>query len=183
MTFRGKKMNEIEKVPANDKNFVGIGKIIFDKDAEWNIPHLHFMVDRTNTGNYEATLLEFGLVSWSEKKDEAIKSLIIQTHTHIFNIMEKAGFIEFINEVDSHLMDDYWRQYRKIEFTLAKDGRDLSHEIDRHVVQAIKEMLSEETKNILLEIAKHNAEKLKSEVDRLYKLNPNITYNEIKAAA
>ncbi|MCL2805693.1 MAG: hypothetical protein FWD26_07135 [Treponema sp.] len=176
-------MTEIERVPANDKNFVGIGKIVFDKDAEWNIPHLHFMVDKTNAGNYEATLLEFGLISWAEKRDEAIKSLIIQTHSYIFNIMEKTGFDEFIKEVDSYLMDDYWRQYRKIEFTLAKDGRDLSHEIDRHIVQAIKEMLSEETKNILLEIAKHNAEKLKSEVDRLYKLNPHITYNEIKAAA
>jgi len=176
-------MAEIERVPANDKDFVGIGKIVFDKDAEWNIPHLHFMVDKTSDGNYEATLLEFGLVSWSEKKDEAIKSLIVQTHSYIFNIMEKNGFDEFINEVDSHLMDDYWRQYRKNEFTLAKYGKDLSHEIDRHIVQAIKEMLSEETKNILLEIAKHNAEKLKSEVDKMYKLNPHITYNEIRDAA
>jgi hypothetical protein len=55
--------NESTSVPVDNKNFVGIGKLIFDSDAEWNIPILHFMVDKTASGNYEATLLEFGLVS------------------------------------------------------------------------------------------------------------------------
>jgi len=62
----------------------------FDSNAEWNIPHIHFMVDKTDSGNYEATLLEFGLVSWSESL-----------------------------EVDDQVMDGYWRYYRKIEFSLA----------------------------------------------------------------
>jgi len=141
------------------------------------------MVDRTTSGNYEATLLEFGFVSWAENKNEVIKSLVLQTQTYILNVMEKSGFDEFIREVDSNLMDSYWKYYRKIEFTLAKSGRDLSHEMDRHIVQAIIEMVSEETKNLIEKIAKDNVERLKSEIDRIYKLNPSITYNEIKAAA
>jgi hypothetical protein len=171
-------------VPADDKDFVGIGKMVFEKNADWNIPHLHFMLDKTASGNFEATLIEFGLVSWSEKKEEAIKSLILQTHSYILHVMEKTGFDEFINVVDAHTMDDYWRHYRKMEFTLARSGKDLSHEMDRHLVQAIKEMLSEETKNLLREIAKENTEKLLSEMNKLYTLNNiSVTYNELKEAA
>ena len=107
-------------IDVSSKNFIGIGKMVFEKNAEWNIPHLHFMVDSTDSGNYEATLLEFGLVSWSEKQDEVIKSLAKQTHSHILSVMEKEGFDEFICEVDDHVMDGYWRQYRKFEFIMAR---------------------------------------------------------------
>ena len=58
--------NESTSVSVSNKNFVGIGKMIFESSAEWKIPHLHFMVDKTASGNYEATLLEFALVSWSK---------------------------------------------------------------------------------------------------------------------
>jgi hypothetical protein len=115
-------------VPVDNKNFVGIGKMTFDSNAEWNIPHLHFMVDKTTSGNYEATLLEFSLVSWSESLNDAIKSLVKQTHAHILSVIERAGFDQFIREVDDQVMDGYWRNYRKIEFSLARDGRDLSQE-------------------------------------------------------
>jgi len=125
-------------VPVDSKNFVGIGKMTFDSNAEWNIPHLHFMVDKTASGNYEATLLEFGLVSWSESLNDAIKSLVRQTHTHILSVIERAGFEQFIREVDDQVMDGYWRNYRKIEFSLARDGRDLSHEMDSRFVRVIK---------------------------------------------
>jgi hypothetical protein len=120
--------NESEFVNIDDKNFVGIGKIVFDSNAEWNIPHLHFMVDKTPSGNYEATVLEFALVSWSEDLNDSIKSLVKQTHSHILSVMERTGFDEFIREVDDHVMDDYWKQYRKIDFMLAQNGMDLSHE-------------------------------------------------------
>jgi hypothetical protein len=106
----------------------GIGKMVFKTKAEWNIPHLHFMADKTIAGNFEAALLEFGLVSWSETKDEAIKSLVKQTYSHILAVIERSGFDQFIREVDDQVMDGYWRHYRKIEFYLARDGKDLSHE-------------------------------------------------------
>jgi len=171
-------------VPVSNKNFVGIGKMAFEKNKEWNIPHLHFMVDKTSSGNYEATLLEFGLISWSESEETAIKSLIRQTHSHILMVIEKSGFDGLIKGVDEHVMDDYWREYRKIEFTMARSGNDLSNNMDKQIIQAIKEMLSEDTKNIIKEIAKDSAEKLVAIIDKIYTLNTsNITYNEIKAAA
>ncbi|MDR2493953.1 MAG: hypothetical protein LBD24_01900 [Spirochaetaceae bacterium] len=55
-------------------------------------------------------------------------------------------------------MDDYWRHYRKIEFSLAWRGRDLSHEMDSKLMRAIKNMLSEETMEIIRKTAKNNAE-------------------------
>jgi len=178
------KSNETLFAPVHDKDFIGIGKMTFEKTAEWNIPNLHFMVDKTASGNFEATLLEFGLVSWSEKKDDAIKDLAKQTHSYILSVMEKTGFDEFITKVDNHVMDDYWKHYRKIEFTLARSGRDLSHKMDKHIIHAIKEMLSEETKNIIRDIAKVNADKLVTIIDKIYSLTPaTFTYNEVKAAA
>jgi len=175
---------ETSFVPVNQKNFIGIGKVGFETNKEWNIPNLHFMVDKTASGNFEATLLEFGLISWSETEESAIKSLVRQAHSHILTVTEKSGFDELIKSVDDHVMDDYWRLYRKIEFSLARNGKDLSHKLDNQIVQAIKEMLSEETKNTIREIAKDDAEKLVAIIDKIYTLNPStFTYNEIKEAA
>jgi len=178
------KDNNAVFIPIDQKNFVGIGKVVFDFNKEWNIPNLHFMVDHTSSGNYEATLLEFGLVSWSETEQESIKNLIMQTHNYILTLMEKNNFDEFIRNVNDHVMDDYWRHYRKIEFTLARSGSDLSHNFDNQIVQAIKEMLSEEAKNIIREIAKDSAENLVSIFDKIFTLTPStFTYKEIKEAA
>ncbi|MDR0503587.1 MAG: hypothetical protein LBH16_09750 [Treponema sp.] len=184
VTENSKIENELLYVPVERKNFVGIGKMVFEKNKEWNIPHLHFMVDETVSGNFEATLLEFGLVSWSETEEAVIKSLVRQTHVHILMVMDKSGFDGLIKNVDDHVMDDYWRHYRKIEFTMARSGKDLSHKLDNQIVRAIKEMLSEDTKNIIREIAMDNAEKLVAIIDKIYTLTPySFTYNEIKDAA
>ena len=176
--------NETSFVPVDQKNFVGIGKMGFESNKEWNIPNLHFMIDETTSGNYEATLLEFGLISWSETKEAVIKSLARQTHSHILAVIDKNGFDGLIKAVDDHVMDDFWRSYRKIEFSLARNGRDLSHNLDSQIVQAIKEMLSEETKKTIREIANVNAEKIVEVFDKIYSLNlSTFTYNEIMEAA
>ena len=169
-------------VPVDNKKFVGIGKMIFDSNAEWNIPHLHFMVDKTASGNYEATLLEFGLVSWSEGLDDAIRSLVIQTHSHILATLVKNGFDQFIDEVDTQVMDEYWKHYRKIDFCLASIGKDLSHQMDNQSMREMKAILSEERKNFLLEIARDNAENIVNELDKMLLLS-GFAFEEIKDAA
>ena len=179
-----KEVDELGFVNVDNKNFVGIGKMVFDSNAEWNIPHLHFMVDKTSSGNYEATLLEFGLVSWSEDVNGSIKSLVKQTHSHILSVVERTGFDEFIREVNDHVMDDYWRQYRKIDFMLARNGMDLSHEMDNRFMRAIRAMISEETKNSIRRIASDNAEQIVDVIDKILSLTPStLTFNEVKAAA
>ena len=169
-------------VDVTDKNFVGIGKMIFDSNAEWSIPHLHFMVDKTSSGNYEATLLEFGLVSWSETLDNAIRSLVKQTHSHILSGLDKKGIDQFIDEVDNHVMDGYWKQYRKIDFSLAKFGKDLSHQTNSGSVKEMKAIISEERMNFLLKLAKDNAENIFDEYERIPSLS-GYAFEEIKDAA
>lgn len=179
-----KKIENTEFVDVSDKNFVGIGKLVFHSNEEWNVPHLHFMVDETNDGNFEATLLEFGLVSWAENKNDSIMSLVKQTHAHILSVMERDNFDEFFQEVDGHVMDDYWRCYRKIDFMLAKEGRDLSHEMDSKFLRAIKAVIEEETINSIKKIADINAEKLINEYKKRILLSPfTLTFNELKVAA
>jgi len=57
-------------------------------------------------------------------------------------------------------MEDYWREYRKIEANLSRSKEDLSHNLDRHWVTAIKETMDENFKEIIYEIAKQDAENL-----------------------
>ena len=174
--------DELQSVPVDEKDFVGVGKMTFESNAEWNIPHLHFMVDKTASGNYESTLLEFCLVSWSENLNDSIKSLVRQTYSHILSVMERAGFEQFVKEADNHVRDGYWRHYRKIGFSLARNGMDLSHYIDSQFVRALKIMISEETKNLILKIARDNVEKFGDEYEKIPSLL-SFNYRKIKAAA
>ncbi|MDR0475350.1 MAG: hypothetical protein LBH43_16970 [Treponema sp.] len=178
--------NESMSVPVDNKNFIGIGKIIFDSNAEWNIPILHFMVDKTVSGNYEATLLEFGLVSWSESLNDAIRCLVKQTHSHIFSVLLRTGFEQLINEVDSHVMDGYWKHYRKIDFSLARIGKDLSHQINNESTKEMKAIISEERKNFLLDLSRDSAENIAenivNELDKIPSLS-GFVFEELMDAA
>jgi len=144
----------------NGKNFVAIGKMFIDSpDTEWNIPHLHFIVNKTPSGQYEATNIELFLDSCGSTLEDAVAELSGLTIHHITTVMEKGcGYKEFIECVDTEAMDDYWRAYRVIEFTLAEKGRDLSHEITKRINAAIKSRLAEEIKQQIIEMGKQIAE-------------------------
>jgi len=174
--------NNGASVSVDNKNFVGIGKMIFESNAEWNIPHLHFMIDKTGSGNYEATLLEFGLVSWSENLEDAKRSLVKQTHSHILSVLDKYGFNQFINEIDNHVMDGYWRHYRKIDFSLASIGKNLSHQMNSLTMREMKAIISVETKLFLKKIAEDNADLILNEWDKIPSLT-GFTFEEIKDVA
>jgi hypothetical protein len=160
---------ENSPVSVEAKNFVGIGKMRFNTPkAKWNIPHLHFLVDLVEPGRYEATVLEFGLVSGGKKQEEAIERLAAQIYYYIFSVMENGdNYSEFIESVDSHVMDDYWRRYRTIEFSLARDGNDLSNNIDEEIKRAVKSIISEKTDAVLDGIAKNNATEHINEAKRM----------------
>ena len=63
--------------------------------------------------------------------DDAIRSLIKQTHSHIHSVFVRKGFEQLIDDVDIHAMDGYWKYYRRIDFTLARVGKNLSHKAER----------------------------------------------------
>jgi uncharacterized FlaG/YvyC family protein len=156
-------------VSVEDKHFVGVGKMIFNTpNTAWNIPHLHFLVDKAAGDRYEATLLEFGLVSAGEGQEEAIERLARQTHLYISTVMqEDENYSQFINNVNDHVMDDYWRKYRAIEFALAQTGGGLSHAIDKELEMAVKKIINEKTSALIDEIARNSAEEVVREAKRM----------------
>jgi len=139
----------------NDKHFVAIGKMAIDNlNTEWNIPDLHFIVNKTPSGLFEATNIEFILDSAGNTMEEAIEGLIGLTIHYITAVMEKGrGYDEFIDKITSLAMEDYWREYRSIEFSLARNRKDLSHDIASKINAAIKNMLAEEITQQLREVA------------------------------
>jgi hypothetical protein len=169
-------------VPADEKFFVGIGKMIFNTSGvEWNIPHLHFMVDKNSDGIYEATVLEFGLVSSAEDEEEAIKRLAELARTYILSVMKNDnGYSQFLECVNDFVMCDYWRHYRYIEFSLAKKGKDLSHNMDQRLANAIKSTFTEKTIKYIDGIARESAANIITEIRRIMMLAPpTLEYTSI----
>jgi hypothetical protein len=154
---------EIMKPKQMDgKNFVGIGKIVFETPGfPWNIPHTHFIVNKTASGLFEATNLELILDSAGNTVKKSAETLARLTASYVMEIMmERRGHDELMEVMDTSVMDDYWREYRKIEVELSRSKKDLSHNLDRHWVTAIKEIMDEAFKKIIYEKAKQNADEV-----------------------
>ena len=139
----------------DNKHFVAIGKMTIDNlSTEWNIPDLHFIVNKTPSGLFEATNIELILDSPGNTIEEAIEGLTGITLHYITTVMEKGrGYDEFIEKANSLVMEEYWREYRNIEFSLARNRKDLSHEIANKINAAIKNMLAEEITQQIKEVA------------------------------
>jgi len=161
----------------DNKHFIAIGKMTIDSlSAEWNIPDLHFIVNRTPSGLFEATNIELILDSIGSSIEEAIEELIGLTIHYITAVMEKGrGYDEFIDKVNSLAMEEYWREYRNIEFSLARNRKDLSHDIANKVNAAIKNMLAEEIRQQIREVA--------ADVVKTIISNINIQVSTLEAAA
>jgi hypothetical protein len=147
----------------------------------WNIPHLHFMVDKSPDDIYEATVLEFGLVSSAEEEEESIKRLTEQTQTYILSVMKNdCGYSQFLECVNDFVMCDYWRHYRHIEFSLAREGKDLSHNMDQRLANAIRSTFTEKTNKYIDDIARESAENIVTEIKRIMMLAPpTLEYTSI----
>jgi hypothetical protein len=139
----------------DNKHYVAIGKMTIDNlSPKWNIPDLHFIVNKTSSGLFEATNIEFILDSSGNTIEEAIEGLTGLTIHYITTVTEKGrGYDEFIDKVNSLAMEDYWREYRNIEFSLARERKDLSHDIANKINAAIKNMLAEEIEQQIREVA------------------------------
>jgi hypothetical protein len=171
-------------IPITDKNFVGIGKFIFSV-TNWSVPHLHFMVDKAPWDGYEATNLEFGLVSSGKTQEEATQHLALLIRSHISVVLNEGnGYNELIQTVKTHALDDFWAEYRAIDFSLGKRGRDLSHEIDRHITQAIQSLLDAQIKNIITRRAETKAEEVIKMYDDLAAVKiVTVQYTKLKDVA
>ena len=171
----------------DNKHFVAIGKIVFETPGfSWNIPHTHFIVNKTALGLFEATNLELILDSAANSVEESAQILARLTANYIMEIMMKRrGHDELIEVVDTSAMEDYWREYRKIEVELSRTKRDMSHNLDRLWVAAIKETLDESYRKMIFEIAKQDAEALYAALrDKIPdSVTLSIEYKTLEAAA
>ncbi|MDR2182075.1 MAG: hypothetical protein LBN92_05280 [Treponema sp.] len=183
---RGYAMSAEEAVPVTGKKFVGIGKFLFDTiNAEWNIPHLHFLINKSDDANFEATNLEFGLVAAGDNAEKAMQRLASLVHFHITSVMaEGNGYKEFIDIVNSRAMDDYWRMYRVIDFTLGEKGEDLSHEIEKRITRAIQEMFSKQVKDAIIQKAERKADEIIKAYEELTAVKlRTVQYTELRDVA
>jgi hypothetical protein len=149
-------MNDYIAVPVAGKHFVGIGKMMIDNvSPEWNIPHLHFIINKTEAGIYEATNIELILDASGDTLETVVKDLSALTLDYITEVMSSQGlgYDEFIRKANSRVMEGYWQAYRNIEFGLARNRKDLSHDLTNKVNTAIKSMLAETIKQRIQEIA------------------------------
>jgi len=147
-----------------NKNFVAIGKIVFETPGySWNIPHTHFIVNKTASGLFEATNIQLTLDSIGDTIEDAAKSLAQLTSKYIMEIMlKRRGHDELKELMDSTAMEDYWREFRKIEVDLSRTKNDLSHRFDRIYITAVKETIEDTIKKAIYDIAKIEAEKVYS---------------------
>ena len=120
-------------------NYIGIGKIVLDSlcTEEYNISHLHFLLTKNDDGFIESVNLEFGIVAFHKDADEAVKILIQLLIEYIKRTIDEDGFDSLIHSVQGDEMNEYWAEYRKFEFILAKQKRDLSHDFVRSLTRKI----------------------------------------------
>ena len=174
-----------EHINGMQKNIFGIGKIMIHTTSQpWNIPQLHFIVDKAED-HFEATCLEFGNVTSGDSPEEAaerlVEHLILYIHTVIH---DGGGYDEFKELALNGFMNDYWAAYRHIEFTLAETKQDISHEIEGRIMQAIHKMFDNKIKELIITSAKEAAGDLMREYEKIapFKIS-TITYKPVEQAA
>jgi hypothetical protein len=174
-----------ETVNGEQKDIVGIGKIMLDTNAlSWNIPQLHFLVDQIGD-HFEATCLEFGNVASGTIQEEAAEHLVAQLISHIQTVMnEGSGYTEFKDLALNNFMSEYWAAYRHIEFSLAEKKQDLSHELEGRITRAIQTMFDEKVKALIAVKAKEAAEEALREYERMIAFKVvAVTYIPLDRAA
>jgi len=131
----------------DNKYFVAIGVMTIDNIcAERNKHDLHFIVNKTPSGLFEATNLELILDASGKTIEDAIEGLVGLTIHYIIAVMEKGrGYIEIINKVKSPVMEDYWCEYRYIKFSATRNRKDRAYNMTDKINMAIENMFIKET--------------------------------------
>ncbi|MDY4466151.1 MAG: hypothetical protein SPE30_07690 [Candidatus Treponema excrementipullorum] len=126
---------------------IGIGKFIMETSNEdFNIPHLHFILLKEKNEDIQALNLEFGLVCSGHVGEEefVIENLADMTTMFIKSTLNDAeGFVSFKKLACSLALEEFWAEYRKIEFTLAEKKRDLGSSVIQHIKDKVTQAIFE----------------------------------------
>ena len=107
------------------KKFIAIGKIIMDTPGfDWNIPCTHYIINKTPSGMYEATNLEYILDSIGDTVKDAVLILVKLTLFYVMDIITNHNAYDELKEsqLNNFFMEDYWTEYRKMEVELSGAG-------------------------------------------------------------
>lgn len=164
---------------TDGKNFIGAGKIMYDwYSNDYNIPHLHFLVNKLENGLYEAINLEFSLFALGEDVENAVAELVELTIEHIDIVIKHSrGFTELHETAVSHLMDNYWAEYRHIEFSAASQKQDIEHNVEQRFTNAIYDIITEKYEAELIRLAEEKAEEFVDEIKNRFKHIRKYSFN------
>ena len=174
-------MNAILK--TNNLNFIGAGKIMYNNfSPDFNIPHLHFLVIEHDSF-FEAVNIELQLFAIGESKESVVVELATLTSTHIVTVLSQGrGYDEFVETALEETMNNYWKEYRKIEFEAAKNKKDIGHNTEQRINNLIMEnfrsMIKERIKEFVLKNAKLIDEKADELTELFFSSIPNVLYQE-----
>lgn len=126
-------------------NFIGIGKIILshDDNVSYNIPHLHFIISKSEDGVIEAISLEFSLVASGDTSERAVQHLAEMLVEYTKRTVATLSFDKLIEAVNNSYMDAFWREYRVMEFTLAKTKQDIGNAVIEQITKRITKEIME----------------------------------------
>lgn len=124
-------------------NFIGIGKLILNDTTEYNIPHLHFILSKNTDGAIEAVNLEFGLLSEAENPKVAVQRLAEMLIEYTNRSIKTLSYDSLIETVKSDAMNDFWKEYRVMEFKFAKVKKDIGHSFVDAITEQIKKDIFE----------------------------------------
>jgi hypothetical protein len=124
-------------------------------------------------------------VASGDNAEEAMQRLAGLVHFHITSVMtEGNGYQEFIDAANSRSMDDYWREYRVIDFSLGEKGKDLSHEIEKRITKAIQEMFDKQVKDAIIQKAEKKAAEIIKAYEELTTVKlVTVQYTDLKDVA
>ncbi len=126
-------------------SFMGIGKIMYNNlQYDFHIPHLHFLLLEYEENVFQAVNLEFQIFALGYSPESTIANLVKMITSYIIETCKKEnGFEELKTVALLQNMENYWKKYREIEFNLAREKKDLGHDIEQRVKNMINEAIVE----------------------------------------
>ncbi|WP_300717781.1 hypothetical protein, partial [uncultured Brachyspira sp.] len=122
--------------------FVAIGKISFRTNKEWSLPHLHYMISKFGKYEFQGICLETATYSSSNTIEDTAKKLVLNIIYDLNSLVKKSSDLDnIINITYSHHLDSYWKEYRRINFNLAKLGKNINKNTETSILKKIIEEL------------------------------------------
>lgn len=165
--------NSINVISTKDLDFKAIGKITFSTSGQtWNIPHLHYMINKANDGVYEAVCIELREFASGNTIAEAVENMGLHLLNYLNSNVKNADDIDkLINCVDTNDMDEYWKEYRKTDFTLAKSKKDINNALEKEIRNSIEKKYKKQYEE--------QYQKLIKQLDKISNAKPKLNIKHI----